>query len=433
MSVDPKKFGITPSLVDAVKLTLESKSLAALAPPRDKVTHKDVLVGRGVLKKHPQDPDKHVVAKEEAEQVDELSKKTLGSYATKAADSAATHTGAAAAYGSSSKHPDAAKMAQHQAKAAKRTVGLQKAVGKLTKEENVSETNGSSNPSTSSSALDKINSIATDMKKMASEPLKAPKDPGAVKKLPNVNAPGAPDMFKTEAVADPMATKKAEVQKKIAQKQATAVQARANKRMSNINASNDKCSCGSTNESKMKCEVHGGGMKGGKEKIEVNPPLREAEDLPKKVITKGHEIAKSLIKHRAKVREPYAVGMAQAKKSAGIKEAKMSDDDKASVALRATVAKHKLKDIAKSGAYKRPELINKLKKRVDAGKSIKEEADDVQEVSKDTLQRYSASAKPERLDPVKGSRRRAGMNLALKKILDRGAKVKAQGSSKKER
>ena len=64
--------------------------------------------------------------------------------------------------------------------------------------------------------------------------------------------------------------------------------------------------------------------------------------------------------------------MAQAKKSAGIKEAKMSDDDKASVALRATVAKHKLKDIAKSGVYKRPELINKLKKRVDAGKSIKE-------------------------------------------------------------
>ena len=46
---------------------VEEKSLAALAPPRDKVTHKDVLVGRGVLKKHPKDPDKHVLAKEEAE------------------------------------------------------------------------------------------------------------------------------------------------------------------------------------------------------------------------------------------------------------------------------------------------------------------------------------------------------------------------------
>ena len=426
MSVDPKKFGITPSLVDAVKLTLEGKSLAALAPPRDKVTHKDVLVGRGVLKKHPQDPNKHVVAKEEAEQVDELSKGTLGSYVKKASgrvadksrhagdienrrdispaakevlarqnrkignslkgisratdrltkedvDKVNRATGAAAAAAIRSADPVISKMKDsnpqmHKAltkttnpgniftgsrygdkgvaeakesgpkvkdeyknfhdkfkshskeNQAKITSNLRKGMSYKDAIKNVSETNGTSNPSTSSSALDKINSIATDMKKMASEPLKAPKDPGAVKKLPNVNAPGAPDMFKTEAVADPMAAKKAEVQKKIAQKQATAVQARANKRMSNINASNDKCSCGSTNESKMKCEVHGdSGMKGGKEKIEVNPPLREAEDLPKKVITKGHEIAKSLIKNRAKVREPYAVGMAQAKKSAGIK------------------------------------------------------------------------------------------------------------------
>jgi hypothetical protein len=204
---------------------------------------------------------------------------------------------------------------------AKITSNLRKGMSYKDAIKNVSEADGSSNPSTSSSALDKINSIASDMKKMASEPLKAPKDPGAVKKLPNVNAPGAPDMFKTEAVADPMAAKKAEVQQKIAQRQASAVQAKANKRISNINASNDKCSCGSTNESKMKCEVHGdSGMKGGKEKIQVNPPLREAEDLPKKVITKGHEIAKSLIKNRSKVREPYAVGMAQAKKSAGIKD-----------------------------------------------------------------------------------------------------------------
>ena len=40
----------------------ESKSLAALAPPHDKVTHKDVLVGRGVLRKK---GDKHVVAEDE--------------------------------------------------------------------------------------------------------------------------------------------------------------------------------------------------------------------------------------------------------------------------------------------------------------------------------------------------------------------------------
>jgi hypothetical protein len=130
-----------------------------------------------------------------------------------------------------------------------------------------------------------------------------------------------------DAVAKQIAAKKdamqKQIQQKIAQKQMSAMQAKANKRLSSINASNDKCSCGTTNESKMKCEVHGdkgNGIKGGKEKIEVNPPLREASDLPKKVVTKGHEIAKSLIKHKSKVNEPYAVGMAAAKKSAGIKE-----------------------------------------------------------------------------------------------------------------
>lgn len=115
---------------------------------------------------------------------------------------------------------------------------------------------------------------------------------------------------------------KTHLQNKIAKKQMSTMQAKANQRLKNINASNDNCSCGNTNESKMKCEVHGGkdkDAKMGREKIEVNPPLREAENLPKKVVTKGHEIAKSLIKNKASVREPYAVGMAQAKKSAGIR------------------------------------------------------------------------------------------------------------------
>lgn len=50
----------------------ESASLAKLAPPHDKVTHKDVLVGRGVLKKK---GDKHVVAEEEVtEESDKKSK-----------------------------------------------------------------------------------------------------------------------------------------------------------------------------------------------------------------------------------------------------------------------------------------------------------------------------------------------------------------------
>lgn len=34
-------------------MTDKEKALAALAPPHDEITHADVLVGRGVLKKHP--------------------------------------------------------------------------------------------------------------------------------------------------------------------------------------------------------------------------------------------------------------------------------------------------------------------------------------------------------------------------------------------
>ena len=57
--------------------TDKEKSLAALAHPKDKITHKDVLVGRGVLKK------------EEVEQLDEVGdtpagRKALGSYVSKA-------------------------------------------------------------------------------------------------------------------------------------------------------------------------------------------------------------------------------------------------------------------------------------------------------------------------------------------------------------
>ena len=112
-----------------------------------------------------------------------------------------------------------------------------------------------------------------------------------------------------DAVAKQIAAKKdamqKQIQQKIAQKQMSTMQAKANKRLSSINAS-------SHDDKEMK--------NGGKEKIVINPPLKEASDLPKSVVSKGHEIAKSLIKHRSKVKEPYAVGMAAAKKSAGIKE-----------------------------------------------------------------------------------------------------------------
>jgi len=129
-------------------------------------------------------------------------------------------------------------------------------------------------------------------------------------------------------VADQMADKKsalqAQIQRKIAQKQMDVMKAKANKRISSIKEGEKKCTCDEGKGSKMTCEVCNSeqkkNTKGGKEAIVMNPPLKEASDLPKKVITKGHEIAKSLIKHRSKVKSPYAVGMATAKKSAGIKE-----------------------------------------------------------------------------------------------------------------
>ena len=123
---------------------------------------------------------------------------------------------------------------------------------------------------------------------------------------------------------------KKQLQQKIAAKQMNTMQAKANKRLSNIHASNDKCTCQEGKGKSMSCEMHGDkskGVKGANEPININPPMREAAELPKKVVSKGHEIAKSLIKHRAGVDNPYAVGMAQAKKSAKMK-AYRTDRDK---------------------------------------------------------------------------------------------------------
>ena len=67
-------------------------------------------------------------------------------------------------------------------------------------------------------------------------------------------------------------------------------------------------------------KVKGGGLKTFKKKdeVDVKPKMAEAFELPKKVIMKGHEIAKKLIKMKSKVDNPYAVGMATAKKKYGI-------------------------------------------------------------------------------------------------------------------
>jgi predicted transcriptional regulator len=60
----------------------KEKNLAALGHPKDKVTHKDVLIGRGVLKKEGWDSKKPAVSEQE-KPIDELSTSTLGKYATK--------------------------------------------------------------------------------------------------------------------------------------------------------------------------------------------------------------------------------------------------------------------------------------------------------------------------------------------------------------
>jgi hypothetical protein len=297
--------------------------------------------------------------KEEVEQIDELSKKTLGSYVTKASDKAATHTGAAAHYGSGGTGNNPAKMAVHQAIATKRKMGIQKAVDKLTKEEveQIDELSSTTLQSYRTKALAHKSKVSPD------NPYSSPEHKAAIRQDRNrsqgkqlswkkmihqgAKVPASKPKPTTEEVVDEAATKlvakpqydkarpafganvaadmdarKTEVQRRIATKQASMQLAKSNKRISGSPVKESKCSCGEAKESKMTCEVHGDnkGLKGGKEPIIMNPPLKEASDLPKAVVTKGHEIAKSLIKHRSKVKEPYAVGMAAAKKSAGIKD-----------------------------------------------------------------------------------------------------------------
>jgi hypothetical protein len=78
-------------------------------------------------------------------------------------------------------------------------------------------------------------------------------------------------------VAADMAARKTDVQRRIAQKQASFQQAKANRRISSSTIREAKCSCGEAKGSKMTCEMHGDKktLKGGKEPILMNPPLKE--------------------------------------------------------------------------------------------------------------------------------------------------------------
>lgn len=85
MSINDPIKGLSKSLIAATRAIMEKKThtvpktekekkLAALAEPKDKITHADVLKGRGVVK--------------EEEQIDELSTNTLRKYREKARDDA---------------------------------------------------------------------------------------------------------------------------------------------------------------------------------------------------------------------------------------------------------------------------------------------------------------------------------------------------------
>jgi hypothetical protein len=96
----------------------KEKKLAALAHPKNKITHKDVLVGRGVVKE------------DESEQIVEISKQTLGSYIKKASKDRGR---SGIEVGASSHGSDEQKSYLQSMK--KRQKGIEKATDKLTKEE----------------------------------------------------------------------------------------------------------------------------------------------------------------------------------------------------------------------------------------------------------------------------------------------------------
>jgi hypothetical protein len=269
MSINQKHFGLSDSLVNAVNEALKGNQHKIDANKNGKIDAQDFKKLRGEGAKpdfidldkdgNKKEPMKHAAkqAKEEVEQVDEISDTTLKSYRTKAMQHRMGH-----------QPGDSAEVkADRNRKTRNRSQGVRTSWNKM---------------------IGRYVKVGGNNKKTYEE----------------TEVTEADDAVSKQIAAKKDAMQK-QIQQKIAQKQMSAMQAKANKRLSNINAS-------SHDDKEMK--------KGGKEQIVINPPLKEASDLPKAVVSKGHEIAKSLIKHRAKVREPYAVGMAQAKKSAEIKD-----------------------------------------------------------------------------------------------------------------
>lgn len=155
------------------------------------------------------------------------------------------------------------------------------------------------------------------------------------------------------------------------------------------------------------------GMAAAMKKTGDKPPLK------KSTIVKAHDIAKSVAKEEVEQIDEISKELAGKYYSAAVKQHVKK------VGMKPNMYDRIEKDMGK----KRKEGMDRAHDRM-----TKEEVEQVDEVSKDTLQRYMHAAKPERMDPTKGKQRRAGMDLALKKSLGtKDVKVKAAGLSKKER
>ena len=218
-----------------------------------------------------------VPATEEAESVDELSKNTLGNYALAGVRDIASRQ---YALGKGDK--------SNTGKLMNRRKGVDKAISKLTKEATDPRDSRPETwrPNNTGYAWDKLSTrMASDPKD--SKARKAGKQSGLKHSIksalgshgPKGKLPEETDPGFAEATENPMAKqladKKAAIQKTIVQKKMQVMQSKANKQMSSMKEG--KCSCTEGKKS-MTCETHGDkamGMKGGKEPILMNPPLRD--------------------------------------------------------------------------------------------------------------------------------------------------------------
>jgi len=210
-----------------------------------------------------------VPATEEAESVDELSKNTLGNYALAGVRDIASRQ---YALGKGDK--------SNTGKLMNRRKGVDKAISKLTKEATDPRDSRPQTyrPNNTGYAWDKLSTRSSSNPK-DSKATKSGKQLGLKHSIKGALGSHGPKGKLPEATENPMAKqladKKAAIQKTIVQKKLQVMQSKANKQMSSMKEG--KCSCTEGKKS-MTCETHGDkakGMKGGKEPILMNPPLRD--------------------------------------------------------------------------------------------------------------------------------------------------------------